>query len=161
MPIIKFCQRHPITAFSMHWWSGWDESQNIWGHCFFLKNEGKIEYELDRRIGAASEAMQVLYRTIKVNLPVHLWSNLQLWSRAPEGWEEKKRAQLKCVSSVRWLGSALQNYLWSLHIWRELRVESLLVPLWRASWSGLAIGSGFLRGHHAFVGKSNWYETPG
>ena len=88
-------------------------------------SEGRVEGEINRRIGVASAAMQAKHWTVLVkNLPVSLRSNPHLWSRAL-GSDRKNKI-------VDTSGLRLRDRVRSLDTRGRLGVESLLLRIERS-----------------------------
>jgi len=101
-------------------------------------SEGKIEREMDRRIGAASAVMQALYRSVvgkrelsqkaKIYLLIYLSIYVPTHTYGHKLWVVTERMRLRIQAAkmnflCRVVGLSLQDRVRSSDIQRELEVE--------------------------------------
>ncbi|KAK0144408.1 Ankyrin repeat and sterile alpha motif domain-containing protein 1B [Merluccius polli] len=103
-------------------------------------SEGKMECEMDRRIGAASAVMRALYRTVVVKRELSQKAKLSIYQSiyvptltyVTERTKSRIQAAEICFLH-RVAGLSLRDRVRSSDIWRELGVEPLLLCVERGT----------------------------
>ncbi len=137
-------------------WSGWDDNQHLQvrGHSgVFLPQveefkylgviftmEGRMEREIDRRIGAASAVMRLMYRSVVVKKELSCKAKLSIYQSiyvppltyGHELWWTRSRIQAAEISFLRRVaGRSLRDRVRSSVTREKLRVEPLLLDIER------------------------------
>ena len=136
-----------------------------------VTSEGKIEREMDRRIGAASAVMRALYRSVVVKKELSRKAKLSIYrsiyvptlTYGHELWVVTERTRLRIQAAKmsflrRVAGLSLRDKVRSSDIRRELGVELLRVE--RSQLRGFGQDATRAPPFGGFPGTSDWEEIP-